>query len=153
MTMDTDSEVTSSGSSSTINVTVEETSTGPGSDLKKIDIFLHVEPGDFNAPASAPANSHHYEPSGIDVWWKGVDLVINGGPSMVQLELTPKSGWAHRGWTNYTVTVVCDNPKEIQVHGGALYNWGRFKGLMARADFYKLERIKKAGAPEPPPKG
>ena len=149
MPIESDSDVTSSGSSSTVNVTVEETSGDPGVSKRYVDVVLHIEPGRFNAPASAPAGSNHYEPSGIDVWWKDLE-VIAGTPVELSLELAAKAGWFHRGKSNYVVTVTCDSPKTIQVHEGCVYNWGKHLILWASAERFKLVPIERPPMPKPP---
>jgi hypothetical protein len=148
MSLESETDVTSSGSSSTINVTVEETGEGPSTISAKVRITLYVEPGVFSPPASPPPNAD-WNPAGIVVTWPE-EAVFPDSPAQVSFQLTPQSGLIGWGMSPYIVIVECGNPKLIQVHKGILIHAG-YPFIFARADRYKLVEIKELGKAEPPP--
>ncbi len=91
MPTESESQVSSNGSSSTVTVTVRESGGGPGGNLRYADIFLHIEPSGLvpegkSNPSPSPTD---YDASGITVWWQDVEY-MKGSPSEVKLRVKRK---------------------------------------------------------------
>lgn len=145
MSIESTTDVNSTGSTSTIRVTVEETEVEPGYPPKHVDVLLHVEPGSLTPPGTPPSGSHHYEPAGIDVWWHDL-LVDPSNPAEVSFDLKNAGPIKLPRHASYRVTVMCSDPKTFEVHEGTVYNFGRDVILLVPFEKYKVIKIEKAGA-------
>jgi hypothetical protein len=137
MPIESEAEVTSSGSSSTVNVTVQETSGTPGGPKRYVDVFMHIEPDRHSGPLIVPSGAFMYRRSGIDVWWKDVELAT-GSTVSKSIKVVGKKGRRYRGCSNYWVLVKSDSPKTLQVHQGCLYNDGAGRLLLGSSEHFML---------------
>jgi hypothetical protein len=82
MPTESESQVSSNGSSSTVTVTVRETGGGPGGNLRYADIFLHIEPSGLvpDGRANPSPSPTAYDPGGITVWWQDVEFMKGDDP-------------------------------------------------------------------------
>ena len=135
MTIESESEISSTGSGSTVGVTVRESGGGPGTNLRKADIYLHIEPGvvepkQIRGNPSDPNLVCVFDPSGIHVWWKDVEFSKNG-PKKVKLQLKRKSRMKPSASSRMHVLVAFRALQKLHVHHGWIPGKGTQRSIVS----------------------
>jgi len=96
MPIESESQVNSSGSTSTVNVTVRETPLGPGGNLRHADVILRLDARRVAHLRNPSPKPHQYDQKKMMVWWKDVPF-SKRDPAKLRFTVKHRSGAKHPG--------------------------------------------------------